>query len=151
MSHLIERIENLEDVIEKNKEKFSMEDCHNFIVYFKSITEGIIELDNVIKSTKKDNARLHEIIATGHNALMEKFNEIKNAQDNNTNIVEEIRSSSKLVKSELQTINNNFSESNKNREISGNILTEKQDNVIQKLDLLEQKIYNMQAIKENEN
>ena len=77
MAELIEKIDNLMDVIDKNKEKFSMKDCHNFVAYFSSIKEGIKGLDDKIKADNNRHVVIQEVIAKSHNASIEKIGEIK--------------------------------------------------------------------------
>ena len=77
MAEIVEKIENLKDVIEKNKEKFSMQDCHNFVAYFNSIKDGIKGLDDKIKADNNRHVVIQEVIAKSHNASIEKIAELK--------------------------------------------------------------------------
>ena len=65
MTDVNQMFQNLFEVIEKNKEKFTLNDCHNFVSH-------INNLKKIVDAKNNDFANL----AAKYNAVVDKLNEI---------------------------------------------------------------------------
>jgi len=145
MAELTEKIENLKEVIEKNKEKFSMQDCHNFVAYFNSIKKEIKSMDDKIKADNNRHIVIQEVIAKSHNASIEKITELKESVevikinttkihdevDTKTSDLEQVKSKCSLMEEKLINLEEKLNKNSKSVELLQKMINENYQGVIQ--------------------